>query len=147
MYIKYFINLVLERGEGREKEGERNIDVREKHWLVASRMCPDRGPNLQCRDVHRPGIEFTILQAAGWRSNQESHTGQGTSEKIFNNIFLLSFSEKRAKLSKPNKLNHRISQQFLLSCLKDFASFIFSFLKGWIQKSLLLWFKNYTCIY
>ena len=29
--LKDFIYLFLERGEGREKEGEINIDVREKH--------------------------------------------------------------------------------------------------------------------
>ena len=33
----YFI-LFLERGERREKEEERNIDVREKHQLVVSSM-------------------------------------------------------------------------------------------------------------
>ena len=31
IYFKDFIYLFLERGEGREKERERNIDVREKH--------------------------------------------------------------------------------------------------------------------
>ena len=35
-------SLLLEREEGRE-ERERNIDVREKHQLVASCMCPDQG--------------------------------------------------------------------------------------------------------
>ena len=34
-FSKDFIYLFLERGEGREKERERNIDVREKHQLVA----------------------------------------------------------------------------------------------------------------
>ena len=37
--------LFLERREGREKERERNIEVREKHPSVASCRCPDRGPN------------------------------------------------------------------------------------------------------
>ena len=32
----------LERGEGREKD----IDVSEKHWLVASHMYPNQGSNL-----------------------------------------------------------------------------------------------------
>ena len=60
MYVciyKDFIYLFLERREGREKERERNIDVREKHPLVASHMpptadlarnpgsCPDRESN------------------------------------------------------------------------------------------------------
>ena len=34
-------SLTLEGGEGREKERGRNIHVREKHWLVASRTLPD----------------------------------------------------------------------------------------------------------
>ena len=56
--FKNFIYLFLQRGEGREKERERNIDVQEKHRSVASRlhptgdqahkpgMCPDRELNL-----------------------------------------------------------------------------------------------------
>ena len=36
-----FIYLFLERGEGREKEGESSIDVREKHRLVACHTSPD----------------------------------------------------------------------------------------------------------
>ena len=45
--------LILEREEGgeREKEGERNIDVREKHQSVASCMRPDQGSNPQPRYV------------------------------------------------------------------------------------------------
>ena len=34
--------MILERGEGREKEKERNIDVKEKHSSVASHTHPDR---------------------------------------------------------------------------------------------------------
>ena len=33
--------------EEREGEGGRDIDVREKHWLVVSHMCPDQGLNPQ----------------------------------------------------------------------------------------------------
>ena len=44
-----FIYLFLERGEGREKERERNIDVPEKHRLVASHM--PWGPGPQPRHV------------------------------------------------------------------------------------------------
>ena len=50
-----------ERGRGgereRERDGERNIDMREKHRSVASRMCPDRGSNLQPRFVPWTGVE------------------------------------------------------------------------------------------
>ena len=45
--FKDVIYLFLERGEGRKKERERNIDVREKHRWVTSCMCPDWGPNPQ----------------------------------------------------------------------------------------------------
>ena len=34
-------------GWGIECERDRNIDVREKHLLVASRLCPDQGLNPQ----------------------------------------------------------------------------------------------------
>ena len=38
-------------GDGGERERKRNIDMREKHPLVASCTHPDWGPNLQPRDV------------------------------------------------------------------------------------------------
>ena len=38
LFFKDFIYLFLERGEGREKDRERNIDVQEKHQLVDSHM-------------------------------------------------------------------------------------------------------------
>ena len=44
---KDFYNLFLERGEGREEERERDIDVREKHRSVASRVLPHQGWNLR----------------------------------------------------------------------------------------------------
>ena len=47
-----FVCLFLERGDGREKERERNVDEREKHRLVVSLMSPDWGLNLQPRLVH-----------------------------------------------------------------------------------------------
>ena len=40
----------------REREKERNIYVREKHWLVSSHMCPNQGLNPP-RYVPWPGIE------------------------------------------------------------------------------------------
>ena len=40
----------LKREKGREKERERNIDVREKQWLVASPVCPNQGR------IHNPGM-------------------------------------------------------------------------------------------
>ena len=46
-----FYLLILERGEGREKENETNIDVREKHQSPVSHTHPDRGTNPQPRHV------------------------------------------------------------------------------------------------
>ena len=40
--FKDFIYLFLERGEGRGKEREKNINVREKHRSVVSHTCPDQ---------------------------------------------------------------------------------------------------------
>ena len=39
-FFKDFIYSFLDRGEGKEKERERNIDAHEKHWPVASCMPP-----------------------------------------------------------------------------------------------------------
>ena len=72
LFFKDFYNLLLERGEARE----RNTDVREKHQSVASSTCPDWGPNLQPRYVPWPGIELVIFCFVGVCSSQLSHTGQ-----------------------------------------------------------------------
>ena len=56
-FFKGFIYLFLERGEGREKERERNIDVQEIHWSVAFHMPPTGDPN--------PGM------CPDWESNQQ----------------------------------------------------------------------------
>ena len=83
-FFKDFIYLFLEREEERGKEKERNIDVREKHQLDASRtfltgdrthnsgMCPDQASNwrsLTLRDDAHPtepyqsGLRIQILIA------------------------------------------------------------------------------------
>ena len=75
-FKKDFIYLFLERGEGREKEREKNIIVQEKHSLVASHtppngdlahnlgMCPHWEKNqppfgsqarVQSTEPHQPG--------------------------------------------------------------------------------------------
>ena len=43
----FFLLLVLERGDRKENEREGNINVSEKHRLVASCTHPNWGPNLQ----------------------------------------------------------------------------------------------------
>ena len=51
MHFIYLFIYLSERGEGREKERERNIDVREKHQLGASHTCSNWGQNPQSRHV------------------------------------------------------------------------------------------------
>ena len=48
-FLKIFIYLFLEKGEGREREKGRNMDAREKHQSVASHVYPNWGLNLQSR--------------------------------------------------------------------------------------------------
>ena len=42
LFIHSFIYLIYLEREGREKETERNTNVREKHQLVAFCTCPDQ---------------------------------------------------------------------------------------------------------
>ena len=81
-FKKDFIYLLLERGGGREKDRERNIDVRELHRSVASctsptgdlagnpGMCPDWESNwlpfgsqagTQSADPHQPGLNLFLF--------------------------------------------------------------------------------------
>ena len=50
MFIDFIEGGITGEREG-ERERDRNTDVREKIWLVASCRCPDQGSNLQPRDV------------------------------------------------------------------------------------------------
>ena len=67
LYLKIYLFIFRERG--REGERERNISVWEKHWSVASRTCPNQGPNLQPRHVPWPGIKLATLSFAEGRSS------------------------------------------------------------------------------
>ena len=79
---RFFERLYLERGEGREKERGRNINVWEIHWLVASHtpptgdlacnlgICPDWGSNrqpfhsqtgAQSTEPHQPGLDANLV--------------------------------------------------------------------------------------
>ena len=53
--------LFLERGEWRERERERNINVREKYWSAASHRDPDQGPG----HAAWPGIKLATFCFAG----------------------------------------------------------------------------------
>ena len=71
-----FIYLYLERGEEKEKEGERNIHVREKYWLVASHTPPNGDL------THNPGVcpdwELNLWPFGSQAAlNPLSHTSHG----------------------------------------------------------------------
>ena len=61
------------RKRGSEREKGRNIDVREKHQLVASHTLPDWGLNPQPRHVPQLGIEPVNFWCIWWSFNQLSH--------------------------------------------------------------------------
>ena len=75
-FFKDFYSLILGRWERRDKERERNIDVREKHESVASHMCPDQVLGM-CPDresdvwslcvVGRCLTNWATLVRASWR--------------------------------------------------------------------------------
>ena len=71
--LKDFVYLFLERREGREKEREKNISVREKHGSVASSTCPNW--DWACNPGTWPELnqQTFALQADA----QQSHTSQG----------------------------------------------------------------------
>ena len=74
-FKKYY--LFLERGEEREKAKVRNINVREKHGLIASRMGPDVGPdwglNPQLSHVPRLGTGDLSLYRMTYTQPIELH--------------------------------------------------------------------------
>ena len=84
--FKDFISLFLERGEGRGNERERRIDVREKHWPVASCTCPSQGLNAGpwTQACALTGNRTGTFWFAGPCPANMSHTTQG-----FYAVFLL----------------------------------------------------------
>ena len=62
LFLKGFIYLPLERGEGRWRERERNTNV----WLPLARLT--WGPSPKPRPVPQLGIKLVTLWFAGWRS-------------------------------------------------------------------------------
>ena len=71
-FLKYVIYLLLERGEGREKEGEKH------QCVVASCMPPTGDMALYPGMCLRLGIEQVTLWLSGWQALCPlSHTHQG----------------------------------------------------------------------
>ena len=64
VFLRFY--LFLEKGEGRDKKRDRNVDVREKHRLVASCTSPDWEPNPKPRCVPWLEIELVTFHFAGW---------------------------------------------------------------------------------
>ena len=75
IYLLFIYSLIDSReGVGREKERERNMDVREKHQLSACTH-PSWGPNVQPR--HMTGNQTGDLLVCRITPSQLSHAGQG----------------------------------------------------------------------
>ena len=75
---------VRERRREGEREGEQHQCARET-LIVASRTCPDWGPNPQPRHAPIPEIKLATFRFAG-----QSHAGQGRRALFFLPIYLLS---------------------------------------------------------
>ena len=84
----FFFLLIPERGEGREKERGRNIDVRGKHRSLASCMSPHWGPNSQPRAYALTGNRTCDLLLCGMTPNQLIHSGQGIFAFLKSNIHI-----------------------------------------------------------
>ena len=57
----------------RERDRERNIDVREEHWSVASHMHPNQRSNMQPWCVPSPGIKPANFWCTGWCFHHLGH--------------------------------------------------------------------------
>ena len=84
----FFFLLIPERGEGREKERGRNIDVIGKHRSLASCMSPHWGPNSQPRAYALTGNRTCDLLLCGMTPNQLIHSGQGIFAFLKSNIHI-----------------------------------------------------------
>ena len=75
LFFKDFIYLFWERREGRGKERDRNIDMWEKHWLVAS-CIPPNGDWTHNAGMF-PSWESNWQPFTLWGHNQLSYASQG----------------------------------------------------------------------
>ena len=82
---------ILDRGEGKEKERERNINGREKHQLVAFYRCPKWGRNLLPWYVLQPGSEPVTLQPTGNAQPTEPHQPRQHDVTVIYSSQLFSF--------------------------------------------------------
>ena len=80
-FLKDYIYLFLEKGEGREKERERNIDMWEIHWLVASHTA-QMGTWPATQACTLTGNRTSNLSVCRQPLSPLSHTSQGEPLKI-----------------------------------------------------------------
>ena len=75
-FLRDLIYLFLERGGGREKERERNINAQNKHWLVASHTPPtgDLAATQVCVLIGNRTSNVSVFRSV---LNPLSHTSQG----------------------------------------------------------------------
>ena len=77
-FFKHFIYLFLERGQGREKERETNVDVWEKHRSFASHT-PPTGTWPVTQACALTGNQTSDILVCRTMLNPLSHTSQGSS--------------------------------------------------------------------
>ena len=104
MFIAFRENGMKEGGGEKEK----NIDVWEKHWLVASCMHPNRGENPQPRYVPWPGIDPRSLLVYGMMLQTTEPPSQGSSLLlntllVFNHVKLLYIHKNSKRMELKNK--------------------------------------------
>ena len=81
VFFNDFIYSFLERGEGREKEEEKNTDVREKHLLIASRTSPARDLGRHAGTC--PDQELNRQSFSLWDNAQPTEPQQSGQEPQF----------------------------------------------------------------
>lgn len=76
-FFKFSPRICFERERAAGREGEKNIDVREKHQSVAFHTYPNWGSNPQCSYVPWPGIKLSTFQCSGQHSVRAVHFSNG----------------------------------------------------------------------
>ena len=118
-------SLILERGERREREGEKYQC--EKHQLVVSHTSPSWGQSPQPRHVPWEGIKLTIFQFMGQYSNQLNHIGQARFS------FLMSAESLITLSSTVKPPIFFVADDTILLCLKKERKFFIVALVGFLE--------------
>ena len=117
--------MLFERERGREgKQKKRNIDVKDKHWLVAFHTCSDGVAKCATKACAMTGNQTRNLSVCATMPNQLNHTGQGLSCLFFSRILLA------------------ISRAYTSTFIS--LSFYIHIVKTWVHT---LWFKCNTIVF